>query len=176
MTKLTVTFLLVFGVSAAYGQMNGRQLQSVKASMVRAITSSAVTDSLYKALLKGSHKDPLTQGYIASLEALKAKHAWNPYNKVKYASKSTKTMEAAIKADPASLELRFMRFSVQHYMPSFLGLSKELDADRKEIVKHYRNKSFRKTDDELVRNIARFMIESKRCTQSEEEIFRKFAA
>lgn len=174
--KIIFFILIVLGTLTSHAQMTAGQLQRVKRAMVRAIESSAVTDSLYKALLAGPHKDPMTRGYLASVEALKAKHAWNPYHKVKFANRSTKTMAEAVNADPTNLELRFMRFSIQHYMPAFLGLSKELDADRKEIVKHYRSRSFQKTDSELVRNIAKFMIQSKRCSAAEEEIFRKYAA
>ncbi|PST84389.1 hypothetical protein C7T94_06675 [Pedobacter yulinensis] len=168
--------ILACNVWAGRAQMSARQTQRVKSAMVRAIESSQVTDSLYKALAAGSNKDPLTRGYLASLEALKAKHAWNPYNKVKFANRSAKTMAEAIRSDPGNLELRFMRFSIQHYMPAFLGLSKDLDTDRREILKHYRERSFSKVDKELVRNIARFMIESGRCTGAEEEIFRKYTA
>lgn len=70
-------------------------------------------------------------------------------------------MQRAIDMDKENLEIRFMRFSIEFYTPSFLGFSKDLAQDKKEIVKHYQNGNFGLADRELVKNVAKFMIDSK---------------
>lgn len=150
------------------------EIRNVKVAVHRAIESSAVTDSLYLALKSGSTKSPLIVAYIGTLEALKAKHSWNPYNKIKFVSLSQKTMKKAVEQDPNNLEIRFMRFTIQHYTPSFLGFSKDLEEDRKAIVRQFKNRKFGLADATLVRSIAAFMIESDRCLKEELIVFKKY--
>ena len=83
-------------------------------------------------------------------------------------------MQKAINMDKENMEIRFMRFSIEHFTPSFLGFSKDLTADRKEIVKHYQNNNFGVADAGLIKNVANFMIQSKRCTPEEIKIFKKY--
>jgi len=150
------------------------EFKNIKIAVHRAIESSAVTDSLYLALKSGSTDSPLIVAYMGTLEALKAKHSWNPYNKIKFVSLSQKTMRKAVERDPNNLEIRFMRFTIQHYTPSFLGFSKDLDEDRKVIVRQFKNRKFGLADTPLIRNIAAFMIKSDRCLKEELIVFKKY--
>ncbi len=150
------------------------EFRNIKIAVHRAIESPSVTDSLYLALKSGNTENPLIVAYIGTLEALKAKHSWNPYNKIKYVSLSQKTMKKAVERDPNNLEIRFMRFTIQHYTPSFLGFSKDLDEDRKAIVRQFKNKKFGFADVPLIKNIAAFMIESDRCMKEELIVFKKY--
>jgi hypothetical protein len=173
MIKFRLAFLLLFTFSFAQAQFNSKELTDFKKSMLTAIESSKITDSLLLKLESIPSKSALLLGYQGTLQALKAKHAWNPYNKVKYVSKSLKTMQQAINQDEENMEIRFMRFSIEYYTPSFLGFSKNLDKDQKEIVKHYQNNNFGQTDAALIKNIAKFMIDTKRCTPEEIKILQK---
>lgn len=150
------------------------EIRSIKQVMYRAIGSSRVTDSLYNKLVDKKSQNALIIAYIGTLEALKAKHSWNPYNKIRFVSRSQKTMKRAVNAVPDNLEIRFMRFTIQHYTPAFLGYSSELDEDRMVIVKHFKNNSLI-SDHSLVKGIAKFMIQSKRCTAGELKILKKYA-
>ncbi|MNK46755.1 hypothetical protein D3C87_655450 [compost metagenome] len=174
MVKLRILLFILFsGIGMAQAQLSPKEIALLKANMVKAIESSKLTDSLFKSLDKLSNKTALITGYTGTLEALKAKHSWNPYNKIKFVSRSLKTMKKAIEMDKEDMEIRFMRFSIEFYTPSFLGFSKDLAEDKKEIVKHYQNGNFGLADKELVRNVAKFMIDSKRCTDTEIKIFKK---
>lgn len=150
------------------------EIRNIKLAVHRAIESSSVTDSLYRVLKSRGTENPLIVGYIGTLEALKAKHSWNPYNKIRYVSLSQKTMKKAVDRDPNNLEIRFMRFTIQHNTPSFLGFSKDLEEDRKAIVRQFKNKKFGLADAPLIRNIAAFMIESDRCLKEELPVFKKY--
>lgn len=150
------------------------EYRTLKAAVQKAIESPSVTDSLYRVLKSARGENPLIIGYIGTLEALKAKQSWNPYNKLKYVALSQRTMKIAVEKDPNNLEIRFMRFSIQHYTPAFLGFSKDLEEDRKVIVKQFKNKKFGNADDVLIRNIAAFMIQSDRCLKDELLLFKKY--
>jgi hypothetical protein len=152
---------------------NSAEINQIKKSLVVAVENSKVTDSLYLKLYPRKGKDAMTTAFVGTLEALKAKHAWNPYNKLKYVSMSNATMKQAVAASPQNIEIRFMRFSIQHYTPEFLGYSKNLNEDRIAIVNHYQNKTLG-TDALLIKNIARFIIDSKRCTPTEVAVLKRY--
>jgi len=146
-------------------------VKELRKEVVVAIEKSSVTDSLYNSLKPLSPKPPIIKGYMAMLEALKAKHAWNPYSKFSYLGKSRRTFEEAVSADPANLEIRFMRFSVQHFLPAYLGYSRNLQEDRKQIVKLV--SAGKKEDDRAYsRTVIKFLLESKRCTPAEQSLLR----
>lgn len=172
--KLFLLLPFLFVVGFAHAQLTAKEIATLKKDMVKAVDNAKLTDTLLNQLTKLPNKTALTYGYLGTIEALKAKHAWNPYNKVKYVNRSLKTMQKAIDLDKENMELRFMRFSIEHFTPSFLGLSKELAIDRKEIVKHYQNHHFGHADTELIKNVAKFMVESKRCTAEEIKLFKKY--
>lgn len=172
--KSLIFFLLILISSVVKAQLSTKEISVLKTNLVKAVESSKLTDSLYKKLIKLPNKTALITAYIGTLEALKAKHSWNPYNKIKYVKVSLKTMQKAINMDKENMEIRFMRFSIEHFTPSFLGFSKDLTADRKEIVKHYQNNNFGLADEILIKNVAKFMIDSERCTDEEVKIFKKY--
>lgn len=156
-------------------QLSGKEISVLKADLVKAVENTKLTDSLYNKLAKLPGKSALITAYTGTLEALKAKHSWSPYNKIKYVKASLKTLQKAIDMDKENMEIRFMRFSIEHYTPGFLGFSKDLDTDRKELIKHYKNRNFGIADTDMVKNIATFLINSKRCTAEEIKVLKKFS-
>ena len=147
----------------------------IRKTIVQAVNNERITDSLLQKLKPFSEKNPLLMGYVGTLQALKSKHHWNPYSKLKYLQLATKTMNKAVAGAPMNLEIRFMRFSIQHYTPSFLGYSKQLAEDRQVLVKLYETQNFGTADAIFLKSIAQFMLESKRCTEAEKQLFKKYA-
>ncbi|MFM6977080.1 MAG: hypothetical protein ACKOW2_09580 [Sphingobacteriaceae bacterium] len=166
---LIFIFLLVFSHIT-----QAQDLPKIKKAMVLAVESEEITDSLYKKLTALNSDDPLIWAYIATLDGLKAKHAWNPYLKLKYVNRSQKLIGRAVAAEPDDLEIRFMRFSLQHYTPAFLGFSKDLEEDKRVILHLFELKKFGHSDADLVRNIAKFMLDTNRCTPGEVQLLKKF--
>ncbi|RZL32399.1 MAG: hypothetical protein EOO96_14165 [Pedobacter sp.] len=176
MNKLPILLFLLFAfTNVCMAQLSPKEIARLKTDLVKAVDNAKLTDSLASKLEKLQNKTALVTAYTGTLEALRAKHTWNPYNKIKYVKVSMRTMQKAIDLDKENMEIRFMRFSIQHFTPSFLGFSKDLVVDRKEIVKHYQNNNFGIADKELIKNVAKFMIESKRCTDQELKILKKFS-
>jgi hypothetical protein len=174
-SKIILAFLFCF-----LGQVHAQSFTSsdyvgIRKAIVQAVDSERLTDSLLQKLIPFSDNNPLLMGYVATLQALKSKHHWNPYLKLKYLQLATKKMNKAVASAPMNLEIRFMRFSIQHYTPSFLGYSKQLAEDRQVLVKLYDTQNFGTADALFVKSIAQFMLETKRCTEAEKQIFKKFA-
>ena len=176
MIKLRFLILLFFAsIQICKAQLSPKEIAVLKTNLVKAVENSKLTDSIYEKLDQLPNKTALVTAYCGTLEALKAKHSWNPYHKIKYVKVSLKTMQKAVNMDKENMEIRFMRFSIEHYTPGFLGFSKDLPTDRREIIKHYQNRNFGIADQELIKNVAKFMIESKRCTTEEIKILKKFS-
>ncbi len=172
--KILLLLLLTAFSNMVSAQLSPKEIVTLKTDMVKAVENARLTDSIYAKLDKLPNKSALITAYLGVLEALKAKHSWNPYNKVKFVKDAQATFQKAVAMDKDNLEIRFMRYSTEHYTPSFLGLSKNLDKDRKEIVKQYKNHNFGVADVSMVKSIAKFMIESKRCTLEEVKVLQKY--
>jgi len=161
-------FFLLCGNSDSFSIRNQKtDVTEIRKQMLRAIKSPKVTDSLYNDLQIISKKTPLILAYFGALEALKAKNSWNPYRKVKMLIASGKTLQQAVKASPNDMEIRFVRFSIQFNLPGFLGLSKDMAADKSQIIQQLKQKHYGYADKDYVKNIMKFMIDSKQCTAQE---------
>ena len=108
----------------------------------------------------GVHK-----GYLAMAYMLQAKHAWNPYNKLKFFHKGRDLLELQIKNHSSSIELKFLRYCIQSNAPFFLGYSNEVESDKNYIVDHY----ITDLDDDLKRRIKLYFIHSTELTKEEKK-------
>ncbi len=175
MRASTLSFFLFFlSLCSSFAQLSQNQIKTVKADLVKAVESSKTTDSLYNRLEALPTKSAILTAYIGALQALKAKHAWNPYSKISNVNRSLKTLAKAVKMDRENLEIRFIRFSIEYNTPSFLGYGKNLEEDKMEILKHFKNENFKLAGEDLVKNIAKFMVESKRCTADEIKLLKRY--
>jgi hypothetical protein len=159
---IAVLFLILFSAFMS----PGLDLHTLRRAYLQAVEDEKKTDELLALLSRENSPEPLLIGYKGALEALKAKHAFNPYNKMSYLKKARQTFEQAIGLSPEDVELRFLRFSVQHYLPAFLGASKNLEEDKQVIVQHIAKPGL---DKDVRTTIARFLLESKRCTTAEQQ-------
>lgn len=177
MRLLFSAFVLSFLFHWSFAGDGSPDLKLLRKKLIQAIDSQQTTDSLYN-MLDGLHqKTPLTTAYLGALDALKAKHTWNPYFKIKYLSLSEKLMQQAVDQEPHNIEILFMRFSIQHNVPGFLGYAKNLATDREEMITQLSRKNYGTADRELTISIIKFLIDSRRCTaQENDKLDRQLAA
>lgn len=166
-------FLLLITQNVKADDLN---LKNIRKQLVIAIDNSKTTDSLYKSLTAIKNPTGLVCGYTGALLALKAKHSWNPYFKFKYLNNAETALKTAINADPHNIEIRFLRFSIEHNVPGFLGFNKDLVADREDIIAQLDKKNYGTADKELTVAIIKFLIQSKRCTQAQNDDLNKHLA
>ncbi len=105
--------------------------------------------------------------YSAGIEALKSKHAFWPFNKMSYLNSSMDLFAEALLQDPNNLEIRFMRFSILHYVPGILGYSKEREEDQKVIFNLLSQNTAQNIPFELKEGIISFLIDSGRLSDLE---------
>ena len=151
-----------------YAQTSDHQKnKTLRRQVMLAINSSKTTDSLYNVLAAIPNKSPLITGYTGTLQALKAKHHWNPYYKVKYVKDAEKIFAKAIAADPHNIEIRFLRFSVDYKLPRLLGYTKNMEADKDEIIAQLTQKNYSADNKDMVITIINFLLDANMHTAAE---------
>jgi hypothetical protein len=73
---------------------------------------------------------PLLVCYKGASQMIDAKYSLNPYVKFEDFNKGKELMTKAISRDTLSLEMRFIRYSIQSNLPGFLGYHDELSSDK----------------------------------------------
>ena len=76
-----------------------------------------------------NNKEILIKGYQGCFYFIKCKFINNPIEKLIYFRKGKKLLETAIKEDPKSVELKFLRYSIQKNLPRFLSYHDNLEKD-----------------------------------------------
>ena len=171
MARLILLLIVLFPIT-----MYANELPQIRKDFYLAIKNGAASEKFYNRLKEKKSSDPTIMAYFGTSQAIRAKHAFNPYNKITYLKSGIKTLETAISKSPENLEIRFLRFSLEHYIPSFLGFSKHLETDRKKIVELAMQKKFGSMDMPLLLNLVNFMKETKRCSPAEIVILEQVVA
>ena len=173
----TLLFSVLFLMSnITYSQ--AYNIDQLRKDYIEAISNSDKADELCHELSAIKNPDALLLAYLGSAQAIRAKHAWNPVNKLSYLKQGFKTMDKAVAKDPNQLEVRFLRFSLQFYVPTFLGYSKNIDTDKVKIIDLIRKNDVvdLKVDKKILKDMVNFMIDSKKCSPNEVTTLKKVLA
>lgn len=79
--------------------------------------------------LKSSTDDPVHLAYLGGLQTIWANHVINPLAKLRTFKEGRIKIEKAVVKDPLSVDVRYIRLSVQKNAPSFLGYNKNIKED-----------------------------------------------
>jgi hypothetical protein len=82
---------------------------------------------------------PVLVCYKGASEMIQAKYSFNPFTKWEKFNKGKELLQKAINRDTLDLEMRFIRFSIQSNLPSFLGYHDELNTDKHFLVENTKN-------------------------------------
>jgi len=174
-TLLLGIFITIFSINAMAAAPD---LKKIREDYIASISNSEKADALCTQLQSIKNPDALILAYLGSAQAIKAKHAWNPVNKMSYLKQGFNTINKAVSKDPNQLEVRFLRFSLQYYVPGFLGYSKNIETDKDKIISLLQNEknSNLNIDKKILKDMVNFMIDSKKCDAQEIAILRKVLA
>jgi hypothetical protein len=144
--------------------------QTLTLAQCREKFEKAATDC--KALIDGLKsvtvdKDPVLYGYLGAAETIYAQYSYNPYSKLSLFGSGQKKIEAAIAKKPDSIELRYLRFTVQSGAPSFLGYNTKLTDDKTKILAEI--KALAASDADLHKRITAYLKQSTNVTAAEKK-------
>jgi len=118
----------------------------------------------YQTLKKITEKTPLFEAYRIATDAFKAKYAFTPWEKYTLLLSIQSNLKKIIREAPENIEIRFIRFSIEHHTPIFLGMSQHLNLDKQKIIDNF---WLPEVEEELQNMIRKFLMESGRCTSNE---------
>ncbi len=152
---------------------NKLKLSEVRELFYRAVESESSLDSLNAYLesnyaKKDSKHRAVLLAYEGAAESLKAKYAFWPFSKLSYLETGVELMTEAVGLSPDNIEVRFLRFSVLHHVPGFLGYGDFLKTDTAELLKLLTEKKQPEIDRKLKMNIVRFVLDSGRLLPEQE--------
>lgn len=125
-----------------------------------------------------SIKNPSAQvlAYKGALEAIMTKTTWNVFKKLGYLRKSEESFNEAIRKDPKSVEIRYMRMAVQYEIPEYLGFSEDMDSDQQFIKQNIHQFNPAGFPTSILEEILGFMVKCGRFTSNEIEVFKGILA
>ncbi len=175
-------FLIVFTIStAAQLDTTISSLDFIRNKFYEAVENEDAVDTLELFLTNNygrnySDIDPIITAYFGAIEALKGKHAFFPFTKLSYVNSSQEILEKAVERSPNNLEIRFLRFSILHYIPAILGYSAERKKDAGIIYQLLLKQDYSQLGKDIQKNILSFMIESERLNDEQVHELRKLEA
>lgn len=127
--KIILAFIFLHYASA--GMAKYPAINDVRIMFHKAASAEETCIELINLLDPVNEKiSPLLFGYRGCATMLMAKHSVNPFSKLSYFRKGKVILEKAIKADQNNVELRFLRYTIQTNVPSFLNYNDNLEQDR----------------------------------------------
>ncbi|MCL9980866.1 MAG: hypothetical protein NBV77_05410 [Bacteroidia bacterium] len=93
--------------------------------------------AMFKKKSEAAIKHPLGRAYYGTALALEARASSWVGTKVELAKKASQNLNAAVSQSSQDFEIRFLRFSFEHNVPSMLGLSGHV-ADDKEFLLNFK--------------------------------------
>lgn len=137
MVKLLTMFfyMSVFFQNAKAGVLD---LEYLRKNYGTALLDEELCKSLIEEL-SADEKSSVHLAYLGAFQTIWANHAINPFSKLKTFNQGKKNIEKAVKSDPANIEIRFLRLSVQENCPVFLLYQRSIKEDRIYLFKNLHN-------------------------------------
>lgn len=144
-------------------------IDQVRAKYKKAIDSEEETESALKLMEAVTKKETLLYAYKGAFTALLAKHATNPYTKLEKVKQASTILDEAVTADTEHTEIRYLRYSIEKNIPSFLPYREHIDQDEDKIIAAL----IKKTDGlspALRKEIAAFMLKNAQLEPDEKKL------
>lgn len=110
--------------------------------------------------------------YIGSLKALKAKYAFWPTDKLKFANEGIEILDKWISKNQNNIEALFIYGTTYYYMPFFFDKSDDAEKALKRILEL--ESYFSKIDQKLLKNALKFINENIELNYKEKQIINKY--
>ncbi len=117
--------------STTQGISNSPSLAEVRTLYQKAATQEEACNNLISILTPYSEKGNVVfDGYKACGTMMLANYTSNPFSKYQYFSEGKSGLEKSIELDNKNIELRYLRFTIQTNLPSFLEYNNSINEDK----------------------------------------------
>ncbi len=134
-------------------------LSSIRSAYLKGSTDESSAESLMS--LTNGKTDAIYKAYNGVAWGFKAKHSYNPVNKLDYVNKCIKLLNEAASAKSTDVEIRFLRFSVEENLPSIVSFTSHITDDKNYIISNLTSTH------EFYSTIKGYMLKSKNVSAAE---------
>lgn len=161
-----ILFILILCSTAIHANVNELQFERVdlRNYFLKAQSHKETRDFLISNLEKINTRTPVQDSYLGITYALRTSEVEGNFAKIKLVLKARKHLNSGVERTPKDPECRFLRLSLEHALPSFLGMSKHIEEDLEVIFK---NPNFVDDNPALKKEILSFLKSSNRCSPSQ---------
>jgi hypothetical protein len=110
--------------------------------------------------------------FKAASEAVMAKYTWSPYNKLQHLKKSSAIFDQAVKIDAEDPEIRFLRYTVEYYVPRYLNMSNNVPEDKRIVLDSILNYPKSGLGEEPCRIMRDFLLTANHLNEAEKQQLR----
>ena len=169
--SIVVLLLLLCVYAAAPNPLVEEALERARKQFYTAIEDENQIEPAIKLFKQIARVKPAYTGraqvYIGALVALKGKHAFLPYNKIRWVKRGLTMMDKGLKKSPNDIEALFIRGTTCYYLPFFFRRSDGAERDFKEIIKQMPSE-VHSYDPQLITHVITFLLENTRLTPDEQ--------
>ncbi len=166
MRKTLLAILMVSFSTMLWAQTT--RLHRVRSRFFQATKSEAVLNEVAKVLNEEDNsQDAVLMAYAGAVEAIRAKFVWSPYGKLHHLKKGLKQIDKALVLAPEAIEIRFLRFLVEHHIPSMAGVDTHLDQDKAFIMDNLDQMGEAGLEKDFATNLLDFLEKTGRYTSAE---------
>ncbi|KAA9325621.1 hypothetical protein [Adhaeribacter soli] len=170
MGMLTIYAFLICGF--LFGTAEVYRVSELRQFYHQATKEAAAGEAFYKHMAQYDGREPVILGFKAASEAVMAKYAWSPYAKLKHLKNSAAIFDQAVKLDPDNAEIRFLRYTVEYYVPRYLNLSNNVEEDRRIILNSLFKYPKSGLDAEPGKIMRDFLLTADHCSDQEKQQLR----
>lgn len=153
---LLITFTLLLH-NLVYQAEYSYKVHDLRHLLEKGAKDKAACEKFIAHLSKYKGKDPVVLGFAAAAQGIMAKHAWSPYYKMKYLRTSADMFEQVIRQNANVPEVHFLRYTIEFFVPRYLGMSGHLDEDKKIFLKSMLEYPKSEIDEEALRIMLHFL-------------------
>lgn len=129
---------LVTSIAIFFMSSKPIDIDEIRKNYNKLVSDKELCEKMMTELTKSKNTSVTHLAYLGSLQTIWANHVFSPISKLITFKEGKINIELAILKEPANVELRFIRLSVQKNAPSFLGYKSNIDADT-EFIKENRH-------------------------------------
>lgn len=109
------------------------ETNQIRSQYRKALTDESVIAN-FKTLASKHTLHAVGKAYYGTALALEARASWSPATKMSNAKAAHKSLNEAVKIDPANIEIRFLRLSFANGTPDFLEMKGSMADDKKILL------------------------------------------
>jgi hypothetical protein len=123
--------LVSYVIVAVFVSISNPELVALRKQYELAEQSKQLYHQFIQALTIAKSLDaPIKKGYTGASLMIGASHEINPLTKLKYFNQGKEILEAAIVESQESIELHYLRFTIQEHSPALLGYKSKMKLDK----------------------------------------------